>query len=126
MNLVATIGLCELVGLAPRVAYAITLAFLIVFNFCAARRYVYQSTTVPWLQQFGLFVGAVGLFRVLEYAFYSIAVGVLAVDYRIAIVILNPCFAVAKYVWLRTHVFQQSSPINVATQVTHAGPCQAR
>lgn len=108
LNLALTCLFHEVIGLAEVWAYLPTIAILIIFNFFTVRTFVYEKQTGSMLKQFSAFVGAVAGFRLLEFATYSAVVCVLLIDYRIAIGVLNPLFAVAKYLWLRTAVFESN------------------
>jgi putative flippase GtrA len=102
-----TVALVEWVNLNARLAYAIMITVVMVGNFYATRHIVFPSSRSEKTHRQAIrFFTAALLFRVIEFALYSVAIGPLEINYVVAIALTSAVSYAAKYYVFSIWVFR--------------------
>lgn len=105
LALTLTVAGVEAAKLSPPLAHAITLFLVFFCNFFALAFFVFPNRSLPlWTAFRGFALSTLG-FRCLEWLTFTILVSELTIDYKIAVIVVTPGFALMKFLFLRTHVF---------------------
>lgn len=109
LNLTLMFALLEGAQLNPKLAFAITLACLIVFNFFVGRHVIFNATDGSAGRQFLRFVGTSGTARLIEWALFSVLIDATGLHPMLVnIGVLGSSFCV-KYVVYRRLVFARAA-----------------
>ncbi len=95
--------LVEFIHLYKPAAYIIVLLFQVTINFFMLRWFVFKSSKDhPVLRQYFLFLGGIGLVRLLDWACYSLFVEVFGFNYLLVQVSNVVIFSVIKFLFSKT------------------------
>lgn len=99
----------EVIGLHEKVAVALTLAILLIFNFWLSRRFVFRSNGNA-RNQFVLFVGTSFVMRLGEYGLFYTLLELLSLHYLVALTLAMMISSCMKFLIYRIFVFRGATP----------------
>ena len=95
----------ECAGWPGEVAMLVAMVLVTLQNFAVMRHFVYRTQAENILRQFLHFLSSIVVFRVLEFAAYTLLCRVLLVAHMPAVVLLQVVFVLSKFAYYRTRVF---------------------
>ena len=115
LSFLLTVFWVEVARIGPLPAHVITLVLVFFWNYAGLVFFVFrESQTSKWKAFQGFLLTSI-IFRCSEWLSYAAIISFLGVDYRLAVLVVVPLFALLKYVLLKKRVF---SPPAAPCQIT--------